>query len=98
MVPGLHYLRAEAVYAVRQEMAGTVADVLDRAGPEETVLLMVLADGVTVLALRTTEALARHLDRARLDHGAGGFDGDRRGRDVPGGAELRQVPAAQGPA
>ncbi len=30
LVPGLHYLRAEAVYAVRQEMAGSVADVLDR--------------------------------------------------------------------
>jgi hydroxymethylglutaryl-CoA synthase len=37
-----------------------LADVLDRAGPDETVLLMVLADGVTVLALRTTEALASH--------------------------------------
>jgi hydroxymethylglutaryl-CoA synthase len=35
-----------------------LADVLDRAGPDETVLLMVLADGVTALALRTTEALA----------------------------------------
>jgi glycerol-3-phosphate dehydrogenase len=30
LVPGLHYLRAEAVYAVRHEMATTVADVLDR--------------------------------------------------------------------
>jgi glycerol-3-phosphate dehydrogenase len=30
LVPGLHYLKAEAVYAVRQEMAGSVADVLDR--------------------------------------------------------------------
>ncbi len=37
-----------------------LADVLDRAGPDETVLLMVLADGVTTLALRTTQALARH--------------------------------------
>ena len=37
-----------------------LADVLDRAGPDETVLLMVLADGVTTLALRTTEALANH--------------------------------------
>jgi hydroxymethylglutaryl-CoA synthase len=37
-----------------------LADVLDRAGPDETVLLMVLADGVTALALRTTEALASH--------------------------------------
>jgi glycerol-3-phosphate dehydrogenase len=30
LVPGLHYLEAEAVYAVRHEMAGSVADVLDR--------------------------------------------------------------------
>ena len=37
-----------------------LADVLDRAGPDETVLLMVLADGVTTLALRTTEALVSH--------------------------------------
>ena len=37
-----------------------LADVLDRAGPGETVLLVVLADGAFALALRTTEALARH--------------------------------------
>ena len=37
-----------------------LADVLDRAGPDETVLLVVLADGATALVLRTTEALARH--------------------------------------
>jgi hydroxymethylglutaryl-CoA synthase len=37
-----------------------LADVLDRAGPGETVLLVVLADGATALALRTTEALAGH--------------------------------------
>jgi hydroxymethylglutaryl-CoA synthase len=37
-----------------------LADVLDRAGPGETVLLVVLADGVTALALRTTDALASH--------------------------------------
>jgi hydroxymethylglutaryl-CoA synthase len=35
-----------------------LADVLDRAGPGETVLLLVLADGATALALRTTQALA----------------------------------------
>src|SRR5580693_1847729 len=37
-----------------------LADVLDRAGPGETVLLVVLADGATALALRTTPALAGH--------------------------------------
>ena len=30
LVPGLHYLAAEAVYAVKDEMAHSVADVLDR--------------------------------------------------------------------
>ncbi|MFM7271251.1 MAG: glycerol-3-phosphate dehydrogenase/oxidase [Actinomycetes bacterium] len=30
LVPGLPYLRAEAVYAVREEMAGSLADVLER--------------------------------------------------------------------
>ncbi|MFM8304210.1 MAG: FAD-dependent oxidoreductase [Actinomycetota bacterium] len=30
LVPGLPYIRAEAVYAVRAEMAGSLADVLDR--------------------------------------------------------------------
>ena len=30
LVPGLHYLAAEAVYAVEEEMARSVADVLDR--------------------------------------------------------------------
>ena len=35
-----------------------LADVLDRAGPDETVLLVVLADGAFALVLRTTQALA----------------------------------------
>ena len=30
LVPGLPYVRAEAIYAIRQEMATTLADVLDR--------------------------------------------------------------------
>jgi 3-hydroxy-3-methylglutaryl CoA synthase/uncharacterized OB-fold protein len=60
---------AEAVadnYAGRIGNAGTaqpgllLADVLDRAGPGENVLLVVLADGAFGLVLRTTEALARH--------------------------------------
>ena len=60
---------AEAVagnHAARIGNAGTaqpgivLADVLDRAGPGETILLVVLADGAFALALRTTEALASH--------------------------------------
>jgi|SRR5579871_2826496 len=62
-------VRAEAVadnLAARIGNAGTaqpgilLADVLDRAGPDENVLLVVLADGAFALALRTTEALAGH--------------------------------------
>jgi hydroxymethylglutaryl-CoA synthase len=37
-----------------------LADVLDRAAPDEVILLVVLADGATALVLRTTEALASH--------------------------------------
>ena len=60
---------AEAVagnHAARIGNAGTaqpgilLADVLDRAGPDQTVLLVVLADGAFALALRTTQALAAH--------------------------------------
>ncbi len=40
-----------------------LADVLDRAGPDETVLLVVLADGATALALRTTQALPTRRQR-----------------------------------
>jgi hydroxymethylglutaryl-CoA synthase len=40
-----------------------LADVLDRAGPDETILLVVLADGAAALALRTTAALAGHRQR-----------------------------------
>jgi uncharacterized OB-fold protein len=37
-----------------------LADVLDRAEPEQTIALVVLADGATVLVFRTTAALAGH--------------------------------------
>jgi hydroxymethylglutaryl-CoA synthase len=40
-----------------------LADVLDRAGPDESILLVVLADGATALVLRTTAALASHRPR-----------------------------------
>ncbi len=61
-------VRAEAVadnLAASIGNAGTaqpgilLADVLDRAGPDETVLLVVLADGATALALRTTAGAGR---------------------------------------
>ena len=48
-----------------------LADVLDRAGPGETVLLVVLADGATALVLRTTAAWPVTAGRAgrRADSG-----------------------------
>jgi 3-hydroxy-3-methylglutaryl CoA synthase/uncharacterized OB-fold protein len=62
-------VRAEAVEA---DLVGAIgnagtaqpgvllADVLDRAGPDQTIALVVLADGATVLVFRTTAALAQH--------------------------------------
>ncbi|MFD9321333.1 OB-fold domain-containing protein [Streptomyces sp. NPDC060053] len=58
--------------AVTPDLTGTIgnagtaqpglllADVLDRAGPGETIALVVLGDGAGVLLLRTTEALPAH--------------------------------------
>jgi uncharacterized OB-fold protein len=42
-----------------------LADVLDRAEPDQLVALVVLADGADVLLLRTTEHLVAHRDRRR---------------------------------
>jgi 3-hydroxy-3-methylglutaryl CoA synthase len=42
-----------------------LADVLDRADPAQTVLLVHLADGADVMVLRTTDALAGHRQRRR---------------------------------
>jgi hydroxymethylglutaryl-CoA synthase len=41
-----------------------LADVLDRAGPEEVIAVTLLADGATTLLLRTTPALAERRDPA----------------------------------
>jgi 3-hydroxy-3-methylglutaryl CoA synthase len=62
-------VRAEAIAADRTDSIGNagtaqpgilLADALDRAGPDEIVVLLVLADGATALVLRTTTALAGH--------------------------------------
>jgi uncharacterized OB-fold protein len=62
-------VRAWALVADRTDAIGNagtaqpgllLADALDRAGPDETVVLLVLADGATALVLRTTTALAAH--------------------------------------
>ncbi len=55
-----------------------LADVLDRAVADELVLVLVLADGVTALLLRTTAALASHRPkrstRAQIEAGNSGLD------------------------
>jgi 3-hydroxy-3-methylglutaryl CoA synthase/uncharacterized OB-fold protein len=43
--------------------AVAVADVLDRAEPEQTILVLAMADGADALVLRTTEALVAHRTR-----------------------------------
>ena len=59
-VAGNHDLSGRIGNAGTAQPGILLADVLDRAGPGETVLLVVLADGAFALALRTTEALASH--------------------------------------
>jgi glycerol-3-phosphate dehydrogenase len=57
LVPGLHYLQAEAVYAAREEMAGSVADVLDR----RTRASLRDARGAADAALRVAELIGPEL-------------------------------------
>jgi 3-hydroxy-3-methylglutaryl CoA synthase/uncharacterized OB-fold protein len=54
-----------------------LADVLDRAGPGETIVLVSLADGVDVLVYRTTEALAGYRRDSTVAAQANG------GREIP---------------
>jgi glycerol-3-phosphate dehydrogenase len=68
LVRGLHYLQAEAVYAVREEMACSVADVLDRR---------------TRSSLRDARAAADAAERvAALIGPELGWDGDRSTREA----------------
>ncbi|MDQ1518326.1 MAG: hydroxymethylglutaryl-CoA synthase [Actinomycetota bacterium] len=62
-------VRAEAVASDLTAVIGNagtaqagvlLSDLLDRAAPEQTIALVVLADGATVLLFRTTAALAEH--------------------------------------
>ena len=55
-----------------------LADVLDRAEPDQTIALAVLADGATVLLFRTTAALAQHRSQSAVAAQiAAGHDGLR---------------------
>ncbi|MDX6286662.1 MAG: hypothetical protein QOG53_2147 [Frankiales bacterium] len=74
--------RAEAITPDRTDVIGNagtaqagllLADVLDRAEPDQTILVVVLADGATALLLRTTDALRqKRAARSVADQIAGG--------------------------
>ena len=93
LVPGLHYLEAEALYAVREEMALSVADVLDR----RTRASLRDARGSADAALRVASLIGPEL----------GWDGERILREAAAYAEglraelaragLDEVTAAEQP-
>jgi glycerol-3-phosphate dehydrogenase len=68
LVPGLDYLRAEAVYAVREEMARTLEDVLSR----RTRALLLVRDATEAAAPQVAELIGAEL----------GWDEDERQRQV----------------
>ncbi|MFM7617972.1 MAG: glycerol-3-phosphate dehydrogenase/oxidase [Actinomycetes bacterium] len=58
LIPGLPYLRAEAVYAIREEMARTLADVLER----RTRARIIARDASLAAAPSVAALMARELD------------------------------------
>ncbi|MGO8873199.1 MAG: FAD-dependent oxidoreductase [Acidimicrobiales bacterium] len=98
LVPGLHYLEIEALYAVRAEMARTVADVLDR----RTRASLRDARGAAAAAPRVAERIGPELgwDRARIEAEAEAYaeallaDLTRAGLDTPRPPAARTVPVA----
>ena len=86
LVPGLHYLAAEAVYAVEEEMACSVADVLDR----RTRASLRDARGAAEAAARVAALIGPELgwDEARIG---------RRGRGVRRGHPPRSGPGRTRP-
>jgi glycerol-3-phosphate dehydrogenase len=104
LVPGLHYLAAEAIYAVREEMACTLADVLDR----RTRASLRDARATALAARRVAELVGPELgwDRDRIDTEADAYARQllaqltRAGLDpAPGsvaGATVGAAPVAEG--
>ena len=92
LVEGLHYLEVEALFAVRHEMAGSVADVLDR----RTRASLRDARGAARAAWRVAELIGPELgwDRARTEAEAENYAGERRaelaraGLDPDGGPDA----------
>ena len=81
LVPGLHYLEAEALYAVREEMALSVADVLDR----RTRASLRDARGSADAALRVASLIGPEL----------GWDGERIHREAAAYAERLRAELAR---
>ena len=93
LVPGLHYLEAEAVYAVQEEMACSVADVLDR----RTRASLRDARGAAGAALRVATLIGPALgwDEHRVEQEAEEYAGSLRSQLVRAGLELPPVAVAR---
>jgi glycerol-3-phosphate dehydrogenase len=91
LVPGLHYLEAEAVYAVREEMACSVADVLDR----RTRASLRDARGAADAALRVATLIGPTLgwDERRVQQEAQKYAGSLRAELVRAGLDLHPAVA-----
>ncbi len=85
LVPGLHYLAAEAVYAVEEEMARSVADVLDR----RTRASLRDARGAAEAATRVAALIGPSLgwDDRRAEHEAEVYGRDIRAQLVRAGLD-----------
>jgi glycerol-3-phosphate dehydrogenase len=94
LVPGLHYLEAEAVYAVRHEMAGSVADVLDR----RTRASLRDARGAATAAARVAALIGPELgwDEARMTAEADRYAGALRQVLVRAGLDPEGRPHGSG--
>jgi glycerol-3-phosphate dehydrogenase len=90
LVPGLHYLAAEAVYAVEEEMARSVADVLDR----RTRASLRDARGAAEAATRVAALIGPMLgwDERRAEHEAAAYAGAIRAELVRAGLDPQAGP------
>jgi glycerol-3-phosphate dehydrogenase len=92
LVEGLHYLQVEAVYAVRHEMAGSVADVLDR----RTRSSLRDARGAAAAARRVAGLIGPELgwDGARIEAEAAAYAETRHGELARAGLDPAPLPSA----
>ena len=90
LVPGLHYLEIEALYAVRDEMACSVADVLDR----RTRASLRDARGAADAALRVATLIGPELgwDQGRISSEAATYAGGLRAQLTAAGLDVHPGP------